>query len=238
MDLFGIIIAKLTINLNKKMRRLITLVIVLISTLCVVNAQDEMKVSEQMARDILSQMSNTVKSYKAFRMTFSMTNENKRTGSKEKTTGVLIVKGDKYVIDLPDFVTYNDTKTVSVWQRKNNEVDISDADPDAEGDLSPSKLFCAYQSGYKLRLLGDRKIGSKTCTEIDLYPTDKKTNIIRIRLSVDASTNAIQRIFQQMKSGDSTTIDIEKFETNVSLSDNDFVFDVVSHKDVEVVDLR
>lgn len=201
------------------------------------SAETEMEASAERARKVLSEMSSKVKSAQTVSVGFTATLENKRTGEKTENKGTLAMKGEKYVLDVNDMVTYHNGKEVAVWQKRHNEVDISDPDPEEEGDLSPKKIFSAYNEGYRLRMLGDVKVGTSVCCEVDLYPTDK-TSIVRIRLTIDKSTKQLKRFWQQNKSGETLTVTIDRYETNKAMVDDMFTFDASKHPDIEVVDLR
>lgn len=199
---------------------------------------DEMKQSEAEARSILNAMSAYAKSCSTIEVKFTSSYENKRTGDKNTSQGSLMVKGDKYVLDVNGMVTYSDGKTIYVWQKAENEVDISDNDPDSEDAMTPSKLFGAYKTGYKLHHLADKKIAGIDCAQVDLYPSDTKTNIMRLRISIEKSTNRMRQFEQTTKSGESIVFLVKEFKVNQSIADSEFVFDTKSHSGVEVVDLR
>lgn len=201
-------------------------------------AQDEMAVSALRARQVLDAMAARTRGCATIEIGFSATYENKRSGDKTSTAGTLRVKGDAYVLDAGDVVTYSDSEKVSVWQKKVGELTISAHDEEAEGDMTPAKLLGAYDKGYKLRLLGEATVGGAECDEVDLYPTDTKSPIMRIRLFVDKKTSLLRRFVQQLKLGESLSVDILRFATDRPMPDSEFVFDAAAHADVEVVDLR
>lgn len=203
-----------------------------------VNAQTDETKSEMEARAILDEMSAKVKACSTIEINFTAEYSSKRSGDKHSSNGNLKVKGQSYVLDVNDMVTYSDGKTVYVWQKSNNEVDISDSDPDADGDMTPAKLFGAYKTGYKLRHLADKTVAGVDCRQVDLYPHDKKTNIMRLRISVSKSTGRIRQFEQTTKSGETLTVLVSDFKVNQAMSSSTFTFDVNAHKGVEVVDLR
>lgn len=205
---------------------------------CVALAQGEMAVSGLQARRVLDAMAARAKVCATIDMDFSATYENKRSGDKKSFAGTLKVKGEAYVLDAGDVVTYYDSEKVSVWQKKIGELTISGHDEEAEGDMTPAKLFGAYDKGYKLRLLGEAEIGGVVCHEVDLYPTDSKSPIMRIRLFVDKKTNLPRRFVQQLKLGEALVVDILRLTPDKPLPDSVFAFDTVANADVEVVDLR
>ena len=202
------------------------------------SAQDDMQASEAQAKKVLREMAEKTRAYTSIEMRFSALYENKRTGDKNASDGLLKVKGEKYMLDLNDMVTYSDEATVSVWQKKINELTISEHDAEAEGDMTPAKLFGAYEVGYKLRFLGVSTIGGEECEEVDLYPTAAKSPLVRIRLSISKKTRQLRRFYQQYKLGETLTVDVKSFAVNKPMADKDIAFDKEAHKDVEIVDLR
>lgn len=215
--------------------------ILFLALLCVASAlraQDEMEVSAIRARQVLDVMAARTKGYSTIEIDFSAAYENKRSGDKSSSAGTLKVKGDAYVLDMGDVVTYSDIEKVSVWQRKVNELTISGHDDEAEGDMTPAKLLGAYDKGYKLRHLGEAKVGGVVCHEVDLYPADAKSPVMRIRLFVDKKTSHLRRFVQQLKLGEVLTVDIIRFAPDKPISDSELVFDTAAHVGVEVVDLR
>lgn len=199
---------------------------------------DDMAKAEAEAKAILNDMAAAAKSLQTISIKFKTQYDNKRTGDKATSSGTLFVKGEKYVLDVNDMVTYTDGKTVYVWQKENAEVDISDFDPTSEDMMSPSRLFGAYQSGYKLKRLADKKIAGADCAQVDLYPIDRKTNIMRLRISVNKANKQMTQFEQSTKAGETLTVTIVSYEVNKPIADSAFVFDFAAHKDVEVVDLR
>lgn len=216
----------------------VTCSVFILSASVSINAQSSDSRSESEARTILDEMSAKISSYSTIEISFTADYVSKRTGDKHASKGTLKMKGQSYVLDVNDMVTYSDGKTVSVWQKNNNEVDITNYDPDSEDDMTPSKLFGAYKSGYKLRRLPDKLIGDDYCQIIDLYPIEKQTNIMRIRISVSKSTRRISQFEQSTKSGETLTVNINNYKVNQAMPDNTFVFDAQKHKGIEIVDLR
>lgn len=208
------------------------------SNIVIANAQGDDVKSEKEARAILDGMSSKVKSCSTIEIDFTAEYSCKRTGDKHTSDGNLKVKGLAYALDVNDMVTYSDGMTVYVWQKNSNEVDISDADTDSDGDMTPSKLFGAYKSGYKLRHLPNKSIGGVECEQVDLYPIDKKTNVMRLRISVAKESRRIQQFEQSTKSGETLTVIIKGYKVNQPIPNSAFTFDFNAHTGVEVVDLR
>lgn len=203
----------------------------------VVNAQtDEERVT--MAREMLDKMAAKNKSYQTIRAKFTLTVDNKQADKQTDFEGSMDVKGDKYVLDLMNQVTYFDGKDIYVWQKEVNEVNISTSDETEETMMSPMKLFGAYEEGYKMVYIGDVTIEGVACNEVDLYPEDRTSNISRIRLTLNKKTNMIKCLMQQGKDGTSYYVKIDSIQSNVPMTDTHFVFDAKANPKVEIIDLR
>lgn len=203
----------------------------------VVNAQtDEERVT--MAREMLDKMATKNKSYQTIRAKFTLTVDNKQADKQTDFEGSMDVKGDKYVLDLMNQVTYFDGKDIYVWQKEVNEVNISTSDETEETMMSPMKLFGAYEEGYKMVYIGDVTIEGVACNEVDLYPEDRTSNISRIRLTLNKKTNMIKCLMQQGKDGTSYYVKIDSIQSNVPMTDTHFVFDAKANPKVEIIDLR
>lgn len=220
------------------MKRFVVAIFVACALSVSATGQTEVEISEAQARKVLDEMAAQTKKCSTIDIAFTATYENKRTGDKNACDGTLKVKGEKYVLDVNDLVTYSDEDGISVWQKKHNELDISGHDAEAEGDMTPTRLFGAYKEGYRLRMLGNKTVAGTECVEIDLYPLDKKSQIVRLRVSIEKRGKRVRQFMQQSKMGETLTVSIKTYKVNVPMDDALFRFDRAAHKDVEVVDLR
>ena len=192
----------------------------------------------EMAKQMLDKMQAKNKSYASTTAMFVLTLENHQDNSKREYKGMLKTKGNKYVLDVVNTVTFFDGSAVCTWLKDDREANITSADDAGEAAIGPMQILGSYGSGYKMRYLDDVTVDKAVCAEIDLYPTDHKSRITRVRLTVDKSTYTIKRIMQQCKDGTVYYVAISSFKTNVEIADSEFTFDVKQHPDVEVVDLR
>lgn len=192
----------------------------------------------EMAKTYLDKMSAKNKSYSTIQTDFTITIDNKQSNTKTDHNGSLAVKGDKYKLSLMNSITFFDGNSICTWLVEDKEANISDAEEGSDALISPMQLLGSYDKGYKMRYMQDIKVGSNDCVEIDLYPIDHKTNITRVRLTIDKSSYSIKRLMQQGKDGTSYYVNINSFKTNAPIADNEFTFDAKAHPDVEVVDMR
>lgn len=201
-------------------------------------AQSDAELSA-MAKDLLDKMAAKNKSYQTIKTTFTVTVESKQAKTKTDHDGTLSVKGDMYVLDILNAVTYFDGKSVCTWLKEEKEANISGIEDAGEAAIGPMQILGSFDKGYKMRYIDNTSVDNVPCAEIDLYPIDvKHNNISRVRLTIDRNACVIKRIMQQGKDGTSYYVTIKTFETNVNIADSEFTFNVSAHPDVEIVDLR
>lgn len=213
-----------------------TLVAALMVSMAAVAQTDEDR--SAMARDMLDKMSAKSKSYQTMTVSFTLTVDNRQADKKSDFKGSMDVKGDKYVLELMEQVTYFDGKNLYVWHKEVGEVNISESEEGDESMMSPMKLFGAYEEGYRMLYVGDVTLDGAICNEVDLFPDDRSSNISRIRLTLDEKTKMIKRLMQQGKDGTSYYVVIDNFKGNGPMADTHFVFDAKANPKVEVIDLR
>jgi outer membrane lipoprotein carrier protein len=186
------------------------------------------------AEAILNDISKKYKSIKAFKADFSYVLESPSAGKNETIVGEIFVKGDKFKIKLGNQEVINNGTTVWTFLKEENEVNVSNYEPDAE-DITPNNIYTIYQKGYKY-LLSEETASSQI---IDLVPEDKSKKIFKIRLTISKKDKSIKSWKMFEKTGNRYVYNITKFLPNPQgIDDKFFVFDKSKHKGVEVVDLR
>jgi outer membrane lipoprotein-sorting protein len=201
------------------------------------------------AKAILSKVSAKYRMYDAVKTDFVFTLDNQQAGVKETQSGTLIArsKSNKFKVTLynpqaagkPDVAQeiISDGKTQWTYLKKDNEVQVNNADNSGEG-LNPAKIFTIYEHGYKYLYTGEKKIGGNIYQEIDLTPEDDKKSFFKVRLEIDKAKKQIYSALIFDKNGNKYTYTLKSFVPNVTVADNVFTFDAKAHKGVEVVDLR
>jgi outer membrane lipoprotein carrier protein len=192
------------------------------------------------AKKILENFSKKTKSYSAYSAKFTIESENHQNGEKQSNTGEILIKGDKYRMNLNKTIIYYDGSNIYNYIPESKEVSI--AKPDKKKDDSflkdPSKLFNIYTKDYKFRLLGETSVDSVNCYEVDLYPFDNNKKYSILKLLIDIQKLELVKAKVIMKSGIHYILNIQSFNNKIKATDKDFVFDVKAYKDIEVVDLR
>lgn len=189
------------------------------------------------AKAILDKMSKKYKAMSAFKATFSWELSSQVESIEESFKGEVTVKDNKYRLDLGDQEIFNDQRTVWTYLKEENEVTITEYEPDPE-ELTITQMYSIYEKGYKYLYLGEETIDGIAYNVIDLTPEDRELSFFRIQLRISKDDSIIKswKIFE--RNGRIYTYKIDDFKANIEVSDQDFVFSEAKHPDVEVVDLR
>lgn len=199
--------------------------------------------NDPQAKAILDQVSAKNKAYKTISANFTLNGTSTQTADKNTQKGTLQMKGDKYMIKLPDNEIYFDGKDVYNYLPASDEVNITKPQPSSsKGDdifiSNPKDIFKFYQKDFKSKFIREATISGKQVYEIDLYPVDLKKKYNRIRLQIEKNTSQIVSMRAFFKDGFQYAITFDKVEINKDIPDNVFVFDKSKYPKAEIIDLR
>ena len=190
------------------------------------------------AREILDKVSARTKSYTTIKADFSFTLENLQAQITDTHNGAILIKGDKYKVNLMGVDTYFNGNTMWMYMKEANEVNISGPDMMEDDSLNPATIFSIYEEGFKYMHAGETTLNGKRVDIIDLFPEKRNQPYTRIKLFIYKDNLQFARIMQIGRDGNNYIIDVKKMETNVPADDSLFRFDASKHPGVEIVDLR
>lgn len=189
------------------------------------------------AEKLIERISKRYKAFKTIKADFVYTIENKQQKSVEKQKGNILVKGNKFRLDIANQLIICDNKTIWTYSREVNEVQINNYTP-KEGAIRMDDIFTMYGKGFIYKTLETKKDGNKEIVTMELTPKDKKKKFFKIKLTVDKTNQTIlnSQVFE--KTGTIHNYSVTNQVPNIKFEDNQFVFDVKKHPGVEVIDLR
>ncbi len=194
--------------------------------------------SQEKAKEILDQVSAKTKAYPSIVADFSFSLENLQEDIKEIYEGNIILKGNKYKVNLMDVDSYFDGEVLYMHNIDAGEVNITIPDPEDEETLNPATIFTIYEDGYTYNYIAEGTINGKACHEIDLYPVNRDKPFSRIKLLVLKDNLQLYSIRQVGKDGNNYTVIVKNMTTNKQIDDKTFVFDKAANPDVDVIDMR
>ena len=192
--------------------------------------------AKKTSEEILKEVSEKTKSYSSIKVNFTYNMDNPGAKVHESETGTLIVKGDKYRLDIAGQVVICDATTTWTYISDANEVQVNAVEND-EGIITPTRLLSSYSEDYRSKITGEITKNSIVQYVIELKPNTDKS-ITAVELNIDKEQLRIMRIAIQDKSGNTFTYMVNKFETNVAVKDTDFSFNAKDYPGVEVIDMR
>jgi outer membrane lipoprotein carrier protein len=192
---------------------------------------------EEAALKVLDQMSEKYKNLNSFKADFTYTLENKMENVQEEFSGNIIVKGDKFKLDLGEQEIFNDGEVMWTYLKDVNEVNIDYFLPE-DGDMTPSNIFTAYKEGYKYMVAGKERIGDKDYDVIDLVPDDPNKSFYKVKLWINENDHNLKQWTLFDKSGNTYLYKIVSFNGNYEVREDAFQFNKDKYPGVEVIDLR
>ena len=189
------------------------------------------------AGKILDAMSAKYQALKAFQATFTQTLQNPAAKVKQNMTGTITVSGKKFHLLMSGQEVINDGATTWTYLKTENEVNISESDPDSQ-EMSPSQIYTMYKKGYKYAYVQQVTEAGEVLDVIELSPENRTNDVFKVRLKIRKKDTTVKSWQMFKKSGNNYTFAISKFVPNPPLTASTFAFDKAQHKGVKVVDLR
>ena len=180
----------------------------------------------------LDNASATMSGYETISMDFDYVLDNQAEDVSQELTGSLLLKGDKYVVNLfGSTQIFDGSKTYTIIP-ENEEVNISDADVDPENTFTPSKFYSFYESGYNYAMDELKNIDGKKIQFVRLIPIDSESEVASILVGIEVSTNHIYQVIEIGNNETRTTLTARNMKTNQDIGDSAFTFDEKKYTDM------
>lgn len=210
----------------KYLRPLLGLAMMIGMSIGILNAQD--------ATAILDKAAEAYENSGGMKVDFTM-----KTGSNGTAyDGTLDIKGDKFVLNTPDMVTWYDGKTQWSYVEHNEEVNVTTPAGDELQMINPLLLLRTYKKNFTAKYDGESTaIGGKMAYNVVLVPK-RKGDVTEVTLQIGKSSNLPLSIALVAQNGTHTLIRVKKLTTDINQADKFFVFDKKLYPEAEIVDLR
>lgn len=196
--------------------------------------------SDPQAKKLLDKVRNKYEAYKTLDADFTLTIEI-ADQPKEVQKGTISQDDKKFRLQMDDQILVSDGKTTWVYLKKNNEVQINDADPkDADsGFMSPRELLRRYEKGDFIYAITDKGVeNGRAVTFVEFKPKDRRSEYAKLRLSIDEKNLEIIGIKAFAKDGSRYGFQLTRLTPNKSFTPAHFTFDPKKYPGVKVEDLR
>ncbi|MDO5760582.1 MAG: outer membrane lipoprotein carrier protein LolA, partial [Bacteroidota bacterium] len=168
----------------------------------------------------------------SFDVSYNITQDNK---SIEKGKGSFLSSGSKYRIVSDNFNDYCDGNTLWHYDKKNNEVEISEIE-EGKSMFNFVRIINIYAKSYRPKLIRKDVLNKKQVNIIDLTP-NKRSAVTKVRLWVAISDNTLLQMQVNINDGSKNTYTFSNYKSKVSTKQNDFAFPKSQFPNAKQVDL-
>lgn len=200
----------------------IGLILIAFLTVTISQAQDP--------KALLREVSSKVKSYDNITIDFKYNLSNPKENVNQDTRGDVVLQGDKYMLNMLGTTRIFDGKKIYTIVPEDEEVTISNYNPNDDKEITPSKMLTFYEKGYTYKMDVEQNIKGRKIQFVKLIPIDSKAEIKNILLGIDVQTKHIYKLIQTDANGTSYTLTVNSFKTNQPLSKTLFTFDEAKYK--------
>lgn len=191
----------------------------------------------QDADALLNRLSEKAQSFKAYEIAYTSTLVDLKNDFELTQQGIVQIEGDRFHLDLGDYVIYCDGETVWTFEPEMNECYIDDTETMKEEGMDPSKLFTVWEEDFRREWMGRTSVEGRDCAHINLYAsTDKAYHTLQ--LFVDDKALEVVQIVMKGREGSDVTYTVKSFSTTLEVVPGMFTFPAEKHPGVDLIDNR
>lgn len=185
------------------------------------------------AKKIINRLRDKHKAMPAVKVEYSLTIEN--GDNKEVQQGTILQKGTKFRVANNSNEMICDGKTVWMYMKKQNEVQITDFDASDEDLLSPSKImdFAQADKNFIYAITSE----DAQAVYIEFKPVNKNSDYSKMRVKITKGKDEVTQIKVFTKDSSRYTLDIKKMES-AEIQESQFNFNKGQYPGVRETDLR
>ncbi len=204
-------------------------------SVCAIAAQQDQRV-----KSILDTMRDKITSYEGISADFVFSMKNNEMDIDEENRGTIKLKGNKYLVELPEIGinVYSDGKTVWNYMQDGNQVTISNMEDNDNELMDPAALFSIYEKGFRSAYIGETTRGTTPCHQIELYPDQSAGDVTKVVVHIGKTDHLLKSVQLFSTDGNLYAIEVKSMNNSGVLPDNYFIFNPSKFPDVEVIDFR
>jgi len=183
------------------------------------------------AKTLLDEVSQKVRSYDNISIDFKYVLHNTAEDIKQETRGDVVMQGEKFKLNILGITRIYDGKTLYSISPEDEQVTISTEAMDDEGSITPSKMLSFYEDGFTYTMDIVQNVQGRKIQYVKLIPIDSNSEIKSVLLGIDAQTKHIYNLIETGKNGTKTTLTVNSFKTNETISKTLFTFDESKFED-------
>ena len=186
---------------------------------------------------LLGDLSEKAKTYTAYEISYTSTLVDLKNDFELTQEGSVQIEGDRFHLDLGDYVIYCDGESVWTFEPEMNECYLDDMETMREEGMDPSQLFTVWEEDFRREWMGRAQIGDKDCAHVNLYAGEDKP-YHTLQLFIDDTALEIVRIVMKGREGSDVTYTVTSFSTSLEVKPGMFTFPADKHPGVDLIDNR
>ena len=185
---------------------------------------------------ILKEVAVKAKSYDNLKFDFTYRMIDKAHDIDNDIKGSIVMKGEGYNLHIMGRNVVSDGTTQWTNDPDAEEIQISSASESANA-FSFLKIITSVDNDYTPKYIKTEKSAGKSFYVVDMTPKTGKS-YFKVRIKIEKENSYIQEAIIYEKDGVQYVFTVDKFSTNLTLSEGYFSIDPSKYPDSEVVDLR
>ena len=186
---------------------------------------------------LINKISKRYKKFSSIKADFTYSIESKAEKINEKQKGNIVIKGNKFRLDIAGQTIICDNKTQWTYSKEINEVNVQHYKP-KEGIMKLDDIFTMYNKGFVSKMGEVVKEGGRELTILELATKDKKKNYFKIKLFIEKNNQQIIKTVVFDKNGSIHTYTITNQIPKIRFVDGYFTFVAKKYPNVEINDMR
>lgn len=192
---------------------------------------------DKQARDVLDKTASAFNRGGGIKAAFNLTGSTKNGVQNVSSKGNIRLKGNSFLLETKEAVTWFDGKTQWSYLLSSDEVNISTPTSEELQKINPYYLFNMYRHGFNYIYNGVKNRNGKQGYEVILFPEDTKQDLTNIILFVNKEYQPLYIRLEQ-KDQSKSEIVITEYQTGQKYPDKLFRFDREKYPNAEIIDLR
>lgn len=191
----------------------------------------------QDADALLTKLSDKAQTHKAYEIAYTSSLVDLKNDFELTQEGVVQIEGDRFHLDLGDYVIYCDGETVWTFEPEMNECYVDDTETMKEEGMDPAKLFTVWEEDFRREWIGRAAVAGRDCAHINLYAGEDKP-FHTMQLYLDDKALEIVRIVMKGREGSDVSYTVTSFSTTLNVVPGMFTFPAEKHPGVDLIDNR
>jgi outer membrane lipoprotein-sorting protein len=204
----------------------IALLLFSISTISAQKSTD----AQAITRNLLSSLNTT-----AIKTDFELIASEKNKLNSHSDQGTFTMKGQRFVLEMPEVKVWFDGKTQWAFTTQTNEISITEPTRDEILEINP--LAILNRSTSEMNINFSKKKSNENYI-IEMTPKNIKQNLSKVELQINKSTNELKSIEINEKDGTTMTLKLKNYKKNIKLIADFFTCDKTQYKNAYINDLR